>query len=260
MGELSSADLTQLGTLTESWFNEFFQPEKARRELIRTGGGRGRELEVALVRGMNSTIAIQSQQVTGGNNVISYDQQLNYVASIGAEEPQQYATLPFRNIIANGEYGRRLRANITAFSAVAFPIQVPIIAGEGSKAPGAAPSSESSSSGLSTGAIAGIAVAGAALVGIVLYSGYFLAVGSHKPNGGGGGTSNSVKAAAALETPNDDADDLQPSQDEMPVLATAARSNKYSEETSTLGGSAAMDKDGDAASYAGKRYVHILFC
>jgi hypothetical protein len=123
VGELSSSDFRQLELVTETWFDEFFQTSASRREL-RTGDS-SRELQRSMVQNMSTTIAIQNQVVASGINTVYYNQQLTYVAYPGADEPKSYVTLPYRNIIANGDLGRRLRANITAFAAVGFPISIP---------------------------------------------------------------------------------------------------------------------------------------
>lgn len=70
-------------------------------------------------------IQIQDFDSASNANTITFDQQMKYVALEGAESPEFYLTLPYRNIIANGQLGRLLRTNLTAFAEVAFPIELP---------------------------------------------------------------------------------------------------------------------------------------
>lgn len=105
VGELSLAEIDQLEALMKGWFEDFYSIDNERRQLDEGEGGGGRALQRDLVRNMRTTMSILAQDVAVASNTITFDQQMQYEALEGAEEPEYYLTLPYRNIIANGQLG-----------------------------------------------------------------------------------------------------------------------------------------------------------
>lgn len=63
-------------------------------------------------------MAMLSQDEVDGSNTITFNKSMQYEAFDGATETEFYLTLPYRSSIANGQLGRQLRANLTAFAEV----------------------------------------------------------------------------------------------------------------------------------------------
>lgn len=183
---LTPQDFRDLETLTENWFNGFYNTSstnvRERRKLRNSGSVSPnnvfarRDLQGSpSVRNMESTVTIQLQKTdpVAVTNTITYDQTLKYV-SVGDNPsgPEYYAVLPYRNVVANGQYGRLLRDQLTPFASVGFPIPVPLLPNQ--TTPDTGDNTETSDNGdsLSLGAIIGIAVGGVVVLGAVLGGGY----------------------------------------------------------------------------------------
>jgi hypothetical protein len=233
VGELSNDDLRGVEIVTSSWYTEFF----AERESAR----RRRNLQTTVaVKDMETTIEVTGQDASNGANTVTYTQKISYIALDGALPPIQYITLPFRNDMANVDYGTSLRLNMTAFERILLPIEEPTVG----KAPPENEDNDGGDDGLSAGAIAGIAIAGAVGAGIVAIGGYRFMEGKDVKRR----RSSAVKEAAAAASPK---------QETSRSAAGASTSqkpakNKGSKAAAT---SAAGKKDSAASvsSYAGRR-------
>ena len=188
--ELTPQEFRDLESLTQTWFDGFYNTNSStdfgvRRRLRNNGsirqdnGFTRRNLQGSTnVRNMESTMTIQSQKTdtVAVTNTITYDQALKYV-SIGekAQGPEYYATLPYRNVVSSGQYGRLLRVQLPPFANVEFPIPIPLLPNQ------TKPDDSNSNTDTSddedfwtTGVIIGVAAAGVAGLGIVLGGGYYL--------------------------------------------------------------------------------------
>ena len=188
VGELTMQDFRDFESLTELWFNTFYNGGELnittsdsgtlarQRKLLRHGH---RTLQGAdTVRDMVSTIAIQMQapDAAANANTLTYEQTLKYT-SVGddPEGPEYYALLPYRNIIANGQYGRLLRAELIPFFDVAFPIAVPDLPGQNGPGNGTDTNNNDDEDDFWTlPVIIGVAAGGVVVVGAVLGGTYYL--------------------------------------------------------------------------------------
>ena len=125
VGRLQQADFRDLESLTETWFDAFYNNEEIRQ--LQHGRDLQGDAKGDLVQNMESSMLVQWQDPDDdtGKNTITFDQQLKYVALPGASEPEFYVVAPYRDTIANGQLGRLLKSNIMAFQELEFPIEAP---------------------------------------------------------------------------------------------------------------------------------------
>lgn len=158
VGDLSSQEINEFEDVTDRWFNEYFNNNTRRRRMLRALQGSEE------IRRMFSTVKVIGQSSGSGNNIIYYNQSLDYYSTSDASNATEIIVKPFDDVIANSDYASRLSTNIGAFNNVDSPISIPALTQP-------EPPSESEEGGLSLAAIIGIAVGGAVFCALLLFLG-----------------------------------------------------------------------------------------
>jgi hypothetical protein len=195
---LNDSEIGQLETLTEVWFEEFYNEGGFDNNQNGTSSNQTKSTAVprrflrlmdrllpesSVIRNMTTNISVQSQNLSsdGLSNTVSYNQQLMYRILPGSNESANtIAIAPFRNVPANKEYQARLRSDIAAFKNVGdieppklepTPLPTaptPVATTTPPTAP--TPSKSTEKKTLTSGAIAGIAVGGLIVLALVGYA------------------------------------------------------------------------------------------
>lgn len=127
---LNDTEIDQFETITEDWFMEYYRlhgnlssypTEELTKYLIEN-----QEYPETQIQDMELNAEVTRQQISDFTNLIHLNLFLSYVKSNKIKSrPIQYLQTPFKDSIANEDYGQLLRESIPSFSGVLLPVSKP---------------------------------------------------------------------------------------------------------------------------------------